>query len=162
MSYPTADLYDRYEGHVEVLDPILRDFGGLARFSGPIATLQVLDDNTLVRKALESPGRARVLVVHGGGSLTCALVGDKIAELAQKNGWSGLVVNGCIRDAAVIREMAIGVKAIATNPRKSVKRDSGVADVPVRFGGVTFVPGHHLYADEDGVLVSADPLTLEV
>lgn len=154
----TADLYDRNEGKVFVVDPLFRDYGGMRRFWGPIATVKVYEDNSLVRAALEEPGEGKVLVVDGGGSLRCALVGDILAELAHHNGWAGLIVYGCIRDSEAIARIAVGVKALNTNPRKSVKRGVGERDLPLHFGGVAFVPGHHLYADRDGILLSAERL----
>ena len=158
MSFATADLYDQHEHRVQVLEPMLSDYGGKRRFSGPIATVKVFEDNSLVRAALEEPGAGKVLVVDGGGSLRCALIGDKLAELASRNGWAGLVVYGCIRDAAAIATLPIGLKAVNTTPRKSVKQGAGDRDIPVQFAGVTFTPDWFLYADEDGVLVSEQPL----
>ena len=111
-----------------------------------------------VRKALEAPGEGRVLVIDGGGSLRCALVGDQLAELGVRNGWAGIIVYGCIRDAKAIGGMDLAVFALGTHPKKTVKRNSGEVDIAVSFGGVTFVPGHYLYADDDGVIVSASPL----
>ncbi len=159
MSFMTADLYDHYAQALSVVEPIFLDYGGNKQFHGPIVTVKVFEDNTLVRKALEQPGDGRVLVIDGGGSLRCALVGDQIAALAMNNNWSGLVVFGCIRDSADIGELAIGVKALNTNPAKSVKRGEGLQDVNVRFAGVEFVPGHYLYADGDGIVVSQDALS---
>lgn len=158
MDVKTADLYDANEGKVQVLEIPLLDFGGNRSFQGRISTVQAPEDNTFVRKALEEPGDGRVLVVDGGGALSCALVGDQLAQLAVNNGWSGIVVYGCIRDSLAIRELPVGVKALATNPRKSMKQQRGSRDQPVSFGRVTFTPGEHLYADEDGVLVSSAPL----
>jgi len=158
MSFATADLYDQHEHRLQVLEPILSDYGGQRRFSGPIATVKVFEDNGLVRAALEEPGGGKVLVVDGGGSLRCALVGDKLTELASRNGWGGLVVYGSIRDAAAIAKIPIGLKAVNTTPRKSAKRGAGDRDIPVQFAGVTFTPDWFLYADEDGVLVSEQPL----
>lgn len=150
----TADLYDTHGEDLRVLAPIFRDFGGLQIFAGPVVTLKVHEDNSLVRAALEEPGQGRVLVVDGGGSLRCALVGDNLAALGHKNGWAGLVVYGCIRDAVPISTIAIGVKAIATNPRKSVKKGEGERDVTLRFAEVVIAPGDYLYADIDGVVVA--------
>ena len=158
MSFATADLYDQHEHRVQVLEPMLADYGGKRRFSGPIATVKVFEDNSLVRAAIEEPGAGKVLVVDGGGSLRCALVGDKLAELASRNGWAGLVVYGCIRDAAAIATIPIGLKAVNTTPRKSAKQGAGDRDIPVQFAGVTFTPGWFLYADEDGVLISEQSL----
>lgn len=154
----TADLYDDFMHEVQVAAPILRDFGGKPDFHGAIATVKVFEDNVLVRAALETAGNGRVLVVDGGGSLRCALVGDQLAQLAIDNGWAGIVVYGCIRDAAEIDAMPVGVKALAAMPRKSVKKGEGTPDVPVTFAGVTFTPGHILYADADGILIAARQL----
>jgi regulator of ribonuclease activity A len=158
MTIQTADLCDANEDKVSVVSPMFRSFGGRSAFGGPISTLKLFEDNALVRKALESAGNGRVLVIDGGGSMRCALVGDQLAELGVKNGWGGIVVYGCIRDSTAIGAMDIGVFALGTHPRKTVKRKNGEADLPVTFGGVTFVPGHFLYADEDGVVVCATPL----
>lgn len=150
----TADLYDEHGDALQVLAPIFRDFGGRLAFSGPALTLKVFEDNSLVRSALEEDGAGRVLVVDGGGSMRCALVGDNLALLGQQNNWAGIIVYGCIRDAAPIREIDIGVKAMATNPRKSIKKGEGERDVPVRFADARIVSGNYIYADEDGVVVS--------
>lgn len=158
MEFQTADLCDAHEGKVRVVSPMFRSFGGRSRFAGPIATLKVFEDNSLVRSALESAGRGRVLVVDGGGSLRCALVGDQLAQLGVRNGWAGVIVYGCIRDSHAIGGMDIGVFALATHPQKSIKKGAGDADIPVSFGGVTFVPDEFVYADEDGVVVSATAL----
>jgi regulator of ribonuclease activity A len=158
MSFATADLYDEYGEKLQVAQPLFNDFGGRMRFHGQIATVKVHEDNSLVRAALEEKGEGRVLVIDGGESLRCALVGDMLAQLGKDNGWSGIVVSGCIRDSAVIITIDIGVKALGTNPRKSVKKGAGDRDIPVNFAGVTFTPGHYLYADEDGILISAKKL----
>lgn len=158
MDLLTTDLCDAHEDKVRVVAPMFNSFGGQAAFYGQIATLKLFEDNSLVRKALESPGVGRVLVIDGGGSLRRALVGDQLAALAVKNGWAGVIVYGCIRDSRAISEMDIGVFALDTHPMKTVKKSVGESDVPVTFGGVTFSPGEWLYADEDGVIVSATAL----
>ena len=155
---PTADLCDEHDD-VEVAAPVFRDFGGRAAFGGPISTIKIFEDNVLVRKALEEPGERRVLVVDGGGSMRCALLGDRLASLAHDNGWAGVIVYGCIRDSAPIRQIDVGVKALATHPKKSTKRGEGQRDVNVTFAGVTFRPGAFVYADEDGVVVRSQPAT---
>jgi regulator of ribonuclease activity A len=147
----TADVLDAYPD-AQVCAIQFRSFGARA-FSGPVATVRCHEDNVLLRRRVEEPGDARVLVVDGGGSFRCALLGDAIARLALRNGWAGLVVNGCVRDAATLAGLDVGVKALGTNPRPSRKQGAGGADVPVRFGGVTFRPGATLYADDDGVVV---------
>jgi regulator of ribonuclease activity A len=158
MSISTADLCDQQGDAVDVAEPIFTSYGGAPAFGGPIATVSVYEDNVLVRAALEQAGEGRVLVVEGGGSLRCALVGDQIAVLAHTNGWAGIVVHGCVRDSHALREIPIGIKALNTNPRKSTKRGAGEREVPVRFAGISFQPGHYLYADADGLIVSEHPL----
>lgn len=155
----TADLYDAHGEKLRVLAPIFRDFGGNKSFEGPVSTVKVHEDNSLVRTALEEAGVGRVLVVDGGGSLCCALVGDNLALLGQKNGWAGIVVYGCIRDVAPIRVIPIGVKALASNPRKSAKKGEGERDIAVRFAEVQIAPSDYLYADEDGIVVAEASLT---
>lgn len=159
MQISTADLCDVHEHLVQVADPILRDFGGLSAFSGPMTTVMVDDDNTSVRTLLEQEGNGRVLVVDGGGSTRCALVGDRLAQIAHDSGWAGIVVNGCVRDVSSLAEIPVGIKALAPMPLRSEKKGPGLVDVPVRFAGITFLPGHYLYADDDGVIVA--PMALE-
>lgn len=149
----TADLSDEHEGAAQVLRLQMRDLGGRKAFSGPIRTVRCHEDNSKVKAALATPGNGAVLVVDGGGSLNCALVGDMIAEGAVANGWAGVVVNGAVRDAAVLGGLDLGVKALGTMPLRSVRRDLGETDVVVAFGGVIFTPGDRLYADADGVVV---------
>ena len=155
MNFTTADLYDAHPEAFQVAQPGLRPYGGRACFAGPCATVKVWEDNSLVRKALEQPGEGRVLVVDGGGSLHCALVGDLLAQLALDNGWVGLVVFGCIRDSRAISTMPVGLKALQTNPRKSVKKGQGESQIPVTFAGVTITPGDFLYSDDDGILIGS-------
>jgi len=155
VSNTTADLCDRPAGDVAVAEPIFTSFGGNAAFEGPVETLQVHEDNVLVRAALEEPGRGRVLVVDGGGSMRCALLGDQIGALAVAGGWSGIVINGCVRDVRALADLAIGIKALAAHPRKSGKGGEGTRDIDVHFAGVTFTPGAYLVADDDGIVVLA-------
>ncbi|MGZ3475141.1 MAG: ribonuclease E activity regulator RraA [Polyangiales bacterium] len=157
MVLATTDLSDAHSD-VQIAEPLFRDFGGERAFFGPIATLKVFEDNALVREALESQGEGRVLVVDGAGSLRCALVGGNLAALAEKNGWSGIVVFGAVRDTRELATAKVGVKALAPHPKKSIKKGAGERDVPVTFAGVTFNPGAWLYADEDGIIVSESRL----
>ena len=158
MALPTTDLCDAHPDDLRVLAPLFRDFGGITAFSGPIVTIKAHEDNVIFRKALEEPGAGRVLVVDGGGSLRCAMMGGNMAELGAKNGWSGVLLNGCVRDVKDLGATAIGIKALASNPLKSGKKGEGSRDVAVTFGGITFRPGEMLYSDEDGVVVSARSL----
>jgi regulator of ribonuclease activity A len=153
VSRAVADLCDEHEGEIEVCVAPFRDYGARSAFFGPIRTVRCREDNSKVREVLAEPGLGQVLVVDGGGSMQCALVGDALAAEAAANGWAGVVVNGAVRDAAALAGIGLGVKALGTNPRRSVKRGEGVVDTPVAFGGVVFVPGDMLYADPDGVAV---------
>ena len=154
MEFTTADLCDAFPGLVQVAQPLFREYGGVEKFAGPIETLRVHEDNTLVRETLETLGRGRVLVVDGGGSLRCALVGGRLAGLAQSNGWSGVIVNGCIRDSVEIRQLRVGIRALNAVPMRSGKNLAGERGGTLSFAGVTFAPGHFIYADTDGVLVA--------
>lgn len=158
MTRSTADLSDLYGEQVQLASPMFINYGAKRIFSGPISTVKVHEDNSLVRQALEEPGEGRVLVVDGGGSLRCALLGDRLASLAEDNHWEGVVVHGCIRDSAAISGMPVGVKAMGTNPRKSAKKGVGDRDVPVTFAGIIFRPSAYLYADDDGILVADQKL----
>ena len=162
MSFKTPDLCDEFEaelGHsLRVVAPMFQRYGGRPSFCGEIVTLKIFEDNTLVREAFAENGRGKVLVIDGGGSLRCALVGDQLAILAQSKGWEGIVVYGCIRDSGDINGIDIGVRARNTHPQKSIKKGVGDRNIAVTFGGVTFKPGEYLYADDDGVLVSSTAL----
>ena len=158
MSFTTADLHDQFGDKVQIALPMFNDYGKKRKFCGPISTLKVHEDNTLVRSALEEVGGGRVLVVDGGGSLHCALVGDMLAKLGVDNDWQGIIVYGCIRDSAILADMEIGVKALNTNPKKSLKKGVGDRDIPVEFANVEFRPGTYIYADEDGVLLANEKL----
>ncbi len=158
MDFSTADLYDNHGDQVVCVEPMFRVYGANPRFEGPITTLKVHEDNSLVRETLAQPGQGGVLVVDGGGSLRCALLGDRLAQLAIDQGWHGILIYGCIRDVAIIDSMPIGIRALNTTPVKSVKRGVGLRDEVVAFGGVRFHPGAYLYADQDGILVSEHAL----
>jgi regulator of ribonuclease activity A len=159
VEFTTADLCDGYPELVQVVQPLFREYGGAPHFSGLIQTLQVHEDNALVRKILESEGDGRVLVVDGGGSLNCALVGGKLAQLAQSSGWSGLLINGCVRDRQELALVSLGIRALHTVPMRSAKAGTGSAGVSFSFAGVDFAPGKVLYADADGILLADRPLT---
>ncbi|MFH8251096.1 ribonuclease E activity regulator RraA [Microbacterium sp. B2969] len=149
----TADLYDERGDELDSLALQLHDLGGRVAFDGPVRTVRCHRDNALVKATLATPGDGAVLVIDGGGSLESALVGDLIAASAADNGWVGIIVHGAIRDREAIGMLPLGVKALGSNPRKSAKDGVGEVDVPVTIAGVTFVPGRHVWADADGVLV---------
>ena len=152
-TFATTDISDGYPD-AQVCDPDFAIFGGEVRFSGPITTVKLFEDNTLIKAAVESPGEGRVLVVDGGGSRRCGLVGGNLAVSAATNGWAGLVVHGYVRDVDELAEQPIGVRALGAFPRKSERGlHSGQAGRTVTFAGVTFREGAWLCADADGIVV---------
>ena len=156
--FKTADLCDDHSDSLSIAQPLFQDYGKNISFSGEISTVKCFEDNSLVRKQLEQDGNGRVLVVDGGGSTRCAMVGDILAQMGADNGWNGIIVYGCIRDSGVIATIGLGVKAIGTLPLKSVKKGEGEIDIPVHFADVDFIPGQFAYADEDGIILSATKL----
>jgi len=150
---PTADLVDDIGPDVRSCDVQFRQYGGRTEFAGPVTTVRCHQDNALLKSVLSGAGNGGVLVIDGGGSLHTALVGDVIAELGRSNGWAGLIVNGAVRDAATLRTLDIGIKALGTNPRKSTKSGAGDRDVVVSLGGVEFRPGDVAFSDDDGIVV---------
>ncbi len=158
LAIVTPDLCDAHPEWVRVVAPLFKNYGGRTAFGGPIATVKCFEDNSKVKESLGLPGQGRVLVVDGGGSLRCALLGDLLAAQAVENGWAGVIVYGCIRDVDAIAGMDLGVQALAAIPLKSVRRGVGETNVAVAFGNVTFHPEEFVYADNNGIVVSATPL----
>ncbi len=158
---PTCDVCDAHRndasGNLRVLPPVFRQFGGTRRFAGLVATIRCFEDNSLVKAVLDQPGEGRVLVVDGGASLRRALVGGNIGAAAQRNGWAGVLVNGCVRDVAELASMSIGILALASMPLPTEKRGEGASEVPVMVQGCWIRPGEWLLADEDGVVVLPQP-----
>ena len=149
----TADILDEHGDRAAVCELMLPQFGAVRAFSGAIATVRCHEDNVVLTEYVSSPGGGRVLVIDGGGSSRVALLGDNIAGIARDSGWAGLVINGCVRDVVALREVAIGIRALGSNPRRSRKNGGGEVDVAVRFGGIEFTPGATLHADDDGIVV---------
>lgn len=156
--FSTPDLADEHPERVRSLELQFRSFGLRQRFAGPVVTMQCFEDNSRVKEAVGQPGDGRVIVVDGGGSLRRALLGDMLAAAAAQNGWAGLVISGAVRDVDEIDTIDIGVLALGTCPLKTAKLGAGQRDVPIRIGGVDIAPGEYLYADRNGVLISARPL----
>ena len=158
----TCDLCDAHKndvtGAVRVLPPVFRDFGARQRFAGPVVTVKCFEDNTPVKRAVESAGEGRVLVVDGGASLRRALLGGNLGAAAARSGWAGVVIDGCVRDVAELRECQVGIRALASMPLPTERKADGLRDVVVQIQGVWVRPGDWLYADEDGIVVSATPL----
>lgn len=158
-TYSTADLCDKYPATVKVADPIFQNFGEKQSFSGQIDSIKVHEDTVLIENILKQPGNDRVLIVDGGGSLRCALLDHSLVQLAFEKNWQGIIVYGCIRHALAIAKIPIGLKALNVYPLKSNRRGRGDRNVPVTFAGVTFFPGHYVYADVDGIIVAENLLT---
>ena len=158
-AFSTCDLCDAHKndtsGDFRVLPPVFRDYGGARKFCGLIATVKCFEDNSMVKAAVDSAGLGRVLVVDGGGSLRHALLGGNLGAAAARNGWAGVVIDGCVRDLAELAQQPLGIRALAAMPLPTEKRNQGQTEVPVHVQGVRVRPGDWLYADEDGIVVSA-------
>lgn len=158
MDFKTADLCDDYSNEIQVMGSSLRSFGKRKKFSGPIVTVKVFEDNVLVRGALETIPAGSVLVVDGGASQRCALLGDRLGEIAQTRGLAGVIINGCVRDSAELAGLDVGILALGTHPLKSKKEGKGETNIPLSFLSMDWKPGHYVYADEDGVIISEKKL----
>ena len=170
IEFATCDLCDAHKndstGEFRVFPPVFSDFGQVKKFSGPVETVKCFEDNTLVKAAVDSSGLvdtaqgrvAKVLVVDGGGSLRRALLGGNLGAAAARNGWAGVVIDGCVRDSAELSGHAVGIRALAAMPLPTEKRNEGQANVAVQVQGVWVRPGDWLYADEDGLVVASRAL----
>ncbi|MCF7353572.1 ribonuclease E activity regulator RraA [Vibrio sp. CK2-1] len=162
MEYNTSALCDIYQDQVDVVEPMFSNFGGLTSFAGQLTTVKCFEDNGIIRSILQEDGTGRVLLIDGGGSLRRALIDAEIAALAEENDWEGLVIYGCVREIDDLEEMEIGIQAIAAIPVGATQNNIGEVDVPVNFGGVTFLPEDYLYADNTGVIISQEPLDVDL
>ena len=161
MTFTTPDICDEFLAELQILEPLFTEYGGKEKFHGEIVTIKCFEDNSLVKEMLGSDGHGKVMVVEGGGSLRCALLGDMLGAMAAQNGWQGILINGCVRDVEILKTIDLGVRALNCLPLKSEKRNVGQLNVPVRFAGVDFNPGQHLYADENGIIVAGQKLNLD-
>ena len=160
MTRSTSDISDRLYPEVQYLDSMFKSYGSKISFSGRIVTIECFEDNSLVEEALKTSGNGSVLVIDAGGSMKCAILGDKRIADAIQNEWQGIIVNGAIRDSAIINKMSIGIRALGTFPRKSIKKGVGKNNVIVSFSNVKFIPNQYLYADEDGVIITKTKVDL--
>ena len=170
LPFATCDLCDKYKndssGNFRVLPPVFRDFGALRKFCGPVVTVKCFEDNTWVKAAVDSLGYeetpqgrvGKVLVVDGGGSLRRALLGGNLGAAAARNGWAGVVIDGCVRDVLELAEMDVGIRALASMPLPTEKRQEGQRDIAVQIQGLWVRPGDWLYADEDGIVLGTQRL----
>ena len=160
MNFTVPDICDEFLSQIHILDPLFKAYGGQTKFHGEIVTIKCFEDNSLVKETLNKDGWGKVLVVDGGASLKCALLGDLLGAMAARNGWQGIVINGCVRDVEILKTINIGVYALNCYPLKSEKRGEGELNVALEFAGVGFEPGCYLYADENGMILSDSALNL--
>jgi regulator of ribonuclease activity A len=153
MTWNTADLCDEHAERARVLPPVFQSFGGRKRFCGTLVTLRCFEDNVILKATLATPGRGKVMLVDGGGSLRCALLGDVLGQIAVDAGWEGVVIHGCVRDVLGIAAFDLGVRALGANPRRPARRGEGELGVPVSIAGVLCRPGEQLFADADGMVI---------
>jgi regulator of ribonuclease activity A len=161
MTHSVPDICDEFPDAISVLEPLFSDYGKSRRFCGEIVTIKCFEDNSLVRDLVRTPGKGRVIVVDGGGSLRHALLGDLLAAAAVENGWSGLVINGCVRDVEILETLPLGIRALNCHPLKTEKRGEGQLNVAVSFAGVRFRPGQFLYADPNGIIIANQDLEID-
>jgi len=161
MAASVPDICDQFIEEIVVFDPVFHNFGAKRKFCGEIVTIRCFEDNSLVGETVRTPGRGRVIVVDGGGSLRRALLGDLLAAAAVENGWQGLVINGAVRDVEILETIDLGVKALAACPVKTDKRGEGQLEVPLRFAGAQLEPGQFLYADANGIIVARHKLNVD-
>ncbi|EEZ89684.1 ribonuclease E activity regulator RraA [Vibrio owensii] len=162
MEYNTSALCDIYLDQVDVVEPMFSNFGGRASFAGQVTTVKCFEDNALIRETLEQDGIGRVLLIDGGGSLRRALIDAEIATLAEENEWEGIVVYGCVREVDELEDMNLGIQALASIPVGAANQGIGEIDVPVNFGGVSFLPEDYIYADSTGIILSPEPLNVDL
>lgn len=162
--FVTCDLLDdNPEKNLQVVMPSLdgkffKSYGKRKTFGGQIVTVKCFEDNSRVKELLATDGTGKVLVVDGGASMRCALMGDMIAESAVKNNWNGVIIYGCVRDVDAIADLDLGVHALASIPQKSNRKGVGEVDIDIHFGDVTFKAGHYVYADNNGIVVCDEKL----
>ena len=161
MTYSVPDICDDFPGDISALAPKFSNYGSKWNFHGEITTIKCFEDNSLLRKLVGTQGRDRVIIVDGGGSLRCALLGDLLAAKAAENGWAGLVINGCVRDVEILLGIELGIRALNCHPSKTEKRGEGQLNIPVSFAGVHFRPGQFVYADENGIVLATKNLNVD-
>ena len=156
----TADLCDEYAEVLKLCRTSFYSYGEKKEFHGEIRTVEVFEDNALVKESLETLEAGTVLIVDGGVSKNRALLGDMLAAIAAERNISGVIINGCVRDSRDLAGIEVGIKAIGTCPFKSIKRGEGKKGERLSFGEVEWIPGHYVYADEDGIIISEKPVHL--
>ncbi|MBB6055348.1 MAG: ribonuclease E activity regulator RraA [Gammaproteobacteria bacterium] len=161
MEYNTSQLCDIYQDQVDVVEPMFSTFGGRSSFGGQVTTIKCFEANGIIRQVVKENGVGRVLLIDGGGSLRRALIDADIAATAADNGWEGIICYGSVREVDALAELEIGIQALASIPVGADDEDTGDSELPVNFGGVTFLPEDHIYADTTGIILSPEPLDIE-
>ena len=161
MEYNTSELCDLFADAVDVVEPMFGNYGGRSSFGGQIVTVKCFEDKGLIETVLQGSGLGKVLLIDGGGSLRRALIDINLAELAVENDWEGIICYGCVRDVDALDELDLGIQAVGSIPVGAPEDGIGEIDIPVNFGGVTFLPEDHIYADSTGVILSPEPLDIE-
>lgn len=161
MQYNTSELCDMFADNIDVVDPMFISYGGRSSFGGEITTVKCFEDQGLIEQALSQPGEGKVLLIDGGGSMRRALIDARIARFAADNQWEGIVCYGSIREVDQLEDIDIGIQAVASIPVGADSADIGELDVAVNFGGVTFLPEDHLYADSTGIILSPEALDID-
>ena len=161
MEYNTSQLCDIYQDQVDVVEPMFSTFGGRSSFGGQVTTIKCFEANGIIRQLVKENGIGRVLLIDGGGSLRRALIDAEIAATAADNGWEGIICYGSVREVDALADLDIGIQALASIPVGADDEESGDSELPVNFGGVTFLPDDHIYADTTGIILSPEPLDIE-
>lgn len=164
QTFVTCDLLDDHpEKDLQVVTPSMdgkffKSYGARQSFAGQVVTVKCFEDNSRVKELLATDGRGKVLVVDGGASMRCALMGDMIAESAVNHHWSGVVIYGCVRDVDAIAELDLGIHALAAIPQKSNRKGIGEVDLTLYFGGISINSGDYIYADNNGIVIAKEKL----
>ena len=161
MQYNTSELCDLYADLVDVVDPIFSNYGGRTSFGGKVVTLKCFESLGLIERIIAAEGTGKVLVIDGGGSTRRAIIDSKIAQVAESNGWEGIICYGSVRDVDALEDIDIGIQALVSIPVGANDQDIGDADVAINFAGVTILPDDHIYADNTGIILSPDALDIE-
>ena len=161
MNYNTSELCDLFADSVDVVEPIFASYGGILSFGGEVTTVKCYEDRGLIDRALSEPGDGKVLLIDGGGSTRRALVDAQSAQVAMDNNWEAIICYGSVREVDALAELDIGVLAVSSVPVNAESEGTGDIDIPVNFGGVTFLPEDHVYVDSTGVILSPEPLDID-
>lgn len=161
MQYNTSELCDLFADSIDVVEPIFISFGGRDSYGGVVNTVKCFEDKGIIEQLIQQPGEGKVLLIDGGGSLRRALIDSNIAQTATDNGWEGIICYGCVREVDQLEDIDIGIHAIGAIPVGADAEETGTTDCAVNFGGVTFLPDDHIYADTTGIVLSPEPLDID-